>query len=333
MNNTIGNLLLPSTHNSSITCSTNSRPPAPISDASHHQHPVLAVLPRRAHRNPRERHRKPHTRHKVACQRLRSRRDKRSSRLQEPLNRLLLQIATVLAHNVHQRGMLFQLPQVRAQRFRGHTVAIRARHSPPQELWKRPRRAPYPWGPLPCDWGQRSHLANTAGRTDPQPISHRTPGPHASCPNPTEPPATPNGDSPESRTSVYRSTRPSTKPTRLAPTNCDTTTAYVANTNSTIHPPSQPTRCVKQVTAAPAANSKATSTSFDTSTFVISAYSETMSLRDDVLQGLTGPDGYFPVQVENVRGHDVPVLANRRKTLRDFVEGCRATRRPRVLST
>lgn len=49
-----------------------------------------------------------------------------------------------------------------------------------------------------------------------------------------------------------------------------------------------------------------------------------MSLRNDVLQGLTGPDGYFPVQVENVRGHDVPVLANRRKTLRDFVEGCRA---------
>ena len=49
-----------------------------------------------------------------------------------------------------------------------------------------------------------------------------------------------------------------------------------------------------------------------------------MSLRDDVLQGLTGPDGYFPVQVENVLGFDVPVLANRRKSLRDFVEGCRA---------
>ncbi len=49
-----------------------------------------------------------------------------------------------------------------------------------------------------------------------------------------------------------------------------------------------------------------------------------MSIRDDVLQGLTGPDGYFAVQVENVRGHSVPVLANRRKSLRDFVEGCRS---------
>lgn len=49
-----------------------------------------------------------------------------------------------------------------------------------------------------------------------------------------------------------------------------------------------------------------------------------MSLRDDVLQALMAPDGYFPVQVENVRGHDLPVLANRRKTLREFVEGCRS---------
>lgn len=42
-----------------------------------------------------------------------------------------------------------------------------------------------------------------------------------------------------------------------------------------------------------------------------------------MLAGLTGPDGYFPVQIENVRGHDVPVLANRRKSLREFVAGCR----------
>ena len=49
-----------------------------------------------------------------------------------------------------------------------------------------------------------------------------------------------------------------------------------------------------------------------------------MSIRDDVLQGLTGPDGYFAVQVEDVRGHSVPVLANRRKSLREFVEGCRS---------
>ena len=43
-----------------------------------------------------------------------------------------------------------------------------------------------------------------------------------------------------------------------------------------------------------------------------------------MLKGLTGPDGYFPVRVEKVRGYDVPVLANRRQSLRDFVEGCRA---------
>ena len=30
------------------------------------------------------------------------------------------------------------------------------------------------------------------------------------------------------------------------------------------------------------------------------------------------------MQIENVLGFDVPVLANRRKSLRDFVEGCRA---------
>ncbi|MDE0066525.1 MAG: class I adenylate-forming enzyme family protein [Acidimicrobiaceae bacterium] len=49
-----------------------------------------------------------------------------------------------------------------------------------------------------------------------------------------------------------------------------------------------------------------------------------MSLRNDLIQGLTGPEGYFPVQVENVLGFDVPVLTNRRKSLRDLVEGCRA---------
>lgn len=49
-----------------------------------------------------------------------------------------------------------------------------------------------------------------------------------------------------------------------------------------------------------------------------------MSLRDDVLNALTSPDGYFPVRVENVRGHDLPVLVNRRKSLREFVEGCRS---------
>ena len=49
-----------------------------------------------------------------------------------------------------------------------------------------------------------------------------------------------------------------------------------------------------------------------------------MSIRDDVLKGLTDPDGYFAVQDENVRGHRVPVLANRRKSLREFVAGCRS---------
>ena len=49
-----------------------------------------------------------------------------------------------------------------------------------------------------------------------------------------------------------------------------------------------------------------------------------MSIRDDVLKGLTDPDGYFAVQDENVRGHSVPVLANRRKSLREFVAGCRS---------
>lgn len=49
-----------------------------------------------------------------------------------------------------------------------------------------------------------------------------------------------------------------------------------------------------------------------------------MTIRDDVLKGLTDPDGYFAVQEENVRGHSVPVLAKRRKSLREFVAGCRS---------
>ncbi len=49
-----------------------------------------------------------------------------------------------------------------------------------------------------------------------------------------------------------------------------------------------------------------------------------MTLRDDLIAQLTGPDGFFPVAIENVRGHDVPVLVNRRHSLRDFVAGTRA---------
>lgn len=49
-----------------------------------------------------------------------------------------------------------------------------------------------------------------------------------------------------------------------------------------------------------------------------------MSIRDDVLKSLTEPGGYFAVQDEQVRGHSVPVIADRRKSLREFVEGCRA---------
>lgn len=46
-----------------------------------------------------------------------------------------------------------------------------------------------------------------------------------------------------------------------------------------------------------------------------------MTLRDQVLEQLTGPEGFFPVAVEEVRGHSVPVLVNRRRSLRDFVAG------------
>jgi acyl-CoA synthetase (AMP-forming)/AMP-acid ligase II len=48
------------------------------------------------------------------------------------------------------------------------------------------------------------------------------------------------------------------------------------------------------------------------------------TLREKVLGELTGPDGFFPVALEEVRGHHVPVLVNRRRTLRDLVEGSRA---------
>lgn len=34
---------------------------------------------------------------------------------------------------------------------------------------------------------------------------------------------------------------------------------------------------------------------------------------------LTGPDGFFPVEEQDVRGHQLPVLVNRKRSLRDFV--------------
>jgi long-chain acyl-CoA synthetase len=44
-----------------------------------------------------------------------------------------------------------------------------------------------------------------------------------------------------------------------------------------------------------------------------------MSQRQTFIDQLTGPDGFFPVETLDVRGHQVPVLVNRKTSLRDFV--------------
>lgn len=41
--------------------------------------------------------------------------------------------------------------------------------------------------------------------------------------------------------------------------------------------------------------------------------------RQVFIDQLTGPDGFFPVEHQEVRGHTVPVLVNRKTSLRDFV--------------
>jgi acyl-CoA synthetase (AMP-forming)/AMP-acid ligase II len=43
--------------------------------------------------------------------------------------------------------------------------------------------------------------------------------------------------------------------------------------------------------------------------------------RQSFIDQLTGPDGFFPVETAEVRGHRVPVLVNRRRSLREFVTG------------
>ena len=49
-----------------------------------------------------------------------------------------------------------------------------------------------------------------------------------------------------------------------------------------------------------------------------------MSQRQAFIDQLTGPEGFFPVEMLEVRGHRVPVLVNRRRSLRDFVAGAEA---------
>ncbi|MDW3217503.1 MAG: class I adenylate-forming enzyme family protein [Acidimicrobiales bacterium] len=46
--------------------------------------------------------------------------------------------------------------------------------------------------------------------------------------------------------------------------------------------------------------------------------------RQTVIDQLTAPDGYFPVEMADVRGHQVPVLVNRKRSLRELVEASRA---------
>lgn len=46
--------------------------------------------------------------------------------------------------------------------------------------------------------------------------------------------------------------------------------------------------------------------------------------RQIFIDQLTGPEGFFPVELEEVRGHHVPVLVNRKHSLRDFVEAAAA---------
>ena len=45
--------------------------------------------------------------------------------------------------------------------------------------------------------------------------------------------------------------------------------------------------------------------------------------RQIFIDQLTGPEGYFPVEMNEVRGHRVPVLVNRKRSLREMVEACR----------
>ncbi|MEQ8840179.1 MAG: class I adenylate-forming enzyme family protein [Acidimicrobiales bacterium] len=49
-----------------------------------------------------------------------------------------------------------------------------------------------------------------------------------------------------------------------------------------------------------------------------------MNARQSLIDQLTGPDGFFPVELQDVRGHEVPVLVNRKRSLRDFVTGSAA---------
>jgi acyl-CoA synthetase (AMP-forming)/AMP-acid ligase II len=44
-----------------------------------------------------------------------------------------------------------------------------------------------------------------------------------------------------------------------------------------------------------------------------------MNPRETFIEQLTGPEGFFPVEMLDVRGHQVPVLVNRKRSLRDFV--------------
>jgi len=48
------------------------------------------------------------------------------------------------------------------------------------------------------------------------------------------------------------------------------------------------------------------------------------SKRQILIDQLTGPDGFFPVEMQDVRGHQVPALINRKRSLRDFVEASAA---------
>ena len=41
--------------------------------------------------------------------------------------------------------------------------------------------------------------------------------------------------------------------------------------------------------------------------------------RQNFINRLTGPEGFFPSEMQDVRGHQVPVLVNRKRSLRDFV--------------
>ena len=46
--------------------------------------------------------------------------------------------------------------------------------------------------------------------------------------------------------------------------------------------------------------------------------------RQIFIDQLTGPEGFFPVELQDVRGHQVPTLVNRKRSLRDFVQAAAA---------